>query len=227
MQRATALLPFAPLAVAAALVPLIASHAGLLISIAAGVIEACNPYAPDCVSISKASREMPANAVFKMLMLPYCVMMMAYWHRLGAALDAKAITQWRRGITPCGMIAAACLSLYVLALGVEGDEFRLLRKIGVVLAFTLTYMAQLLLGRCLWRHRADWPNAIPLLMLQWSLLVTMLLMGLVTVYLDATMADYDRYEDAFEWWLAILLYLYFASTAALPRLTGTSHTTTG
>ena len=108
--------------------------------------------------------------------------------------------------------------LYTLALGEVGDGFRLLRRIGVVLAFAFTFIAQVMFTRCvreLARRDGDarWHRFYGWMM---RLLGLLLVVGVVSVVLDALLADgYDTMEDAFEWWMALLLNAYFVLVALL------------
>ena len=51
-----------------------------------------------------------------------------------------------------GLVAAIALAAYTLALGHEGEGFNLTRRIGVVLYFSLTYIALLLISSALRDH---------------------------------------------------------------------------
>jgi hypothetical protein len=57
----------------------------------------------------------------------------------------------------------------------------------------------------------------------WLLCLLLLLLGLLTVLLDAWDGSwYDTIEDAFEWWLALLLQLNFLFGYLLWRQAGFS-----
>ena len=53
-----------------------------------------------------------------------------------------------------------------------------------------------------------------------GLCVTALAVGLVTIVLDLVISNYDDYEDAFEWILALLVHLYFLVTVVTWKNTG-------
>lgn len=99
-----------------------------------------------------------------------------------------------------GCTAAIFLILYTAALG-EGESFRFMRRAGATLAFTLTYLAQLLLT-CLIGELAREKNNENLI--RWhqrllSISLFMLLIGVISLILDAVLGtNYDRMEDAFE-----------------------------
>lgn len=201
------------LCLGAALLPLCVTHLSLAFAVSAGELASCNPYGPDCVSISRAGRQPASILFFKSLMLPYVLVVTALWMALARRLSGILAGPSRR----LGIVAAVFLGVYVLALGVKGDEWQLARKIGVVLAFTLTYLAQLYLLRDLRRGEA-YRQRMPagLFRAQEALLLLMLAIGMASVGMDLLMHDYDRVENAVEWWLALMLYGFFASLAGLP-----------
>ncbi|MGO1461982.1 MAG: hypothetical protein ACTHYN_07900 [Marinobacter sp.] len=100
-----------------------------------------------------------------------------------------------------GLVAAVALAAYTLALGHEGEGFNLTRRIGVVLYFSLTYIALLLISSAL-RDHPRWHRSGNRLL--WLSEVT-LAVGIVSVILSAVAPDlYSRIDNAFEWVLALL-----------------------
>ena len=91
---------------------------------------------------------MPEFLWFKLTMIPAAGLIIAYWRQMSVWIQSLDIPHHTIG--PLGQIAGIFLILYILALGIEGDVFRLQRRIGVILYFTLTYLAQLLLVARLW-----------------------------------------------------------------------------
>ena len=150
-------------------------------------------------------------------MLPAAAIIAAYWwfnHGWLAALQRRAgqggaaANGWMLAL---GLLACLGLVLYVTVLGEAGEAWARQRRAGAVLFFSFTYLAQLLLlaqvGR-LGERRP--PLRHWLLPAMWLLCLLLLLLGLLTVLLDAwNGAWYDTIEDAFEWWLALLLQLNF------------------
>lgn len=215
--------PLYSLAWAAALLPFIATHTSYLLAAGMGHVEWCVPYWDSCTSISATGRLMPEKLWFRASMIPAALVTLLFWWQSA---------RWRRDAGPCrfplslklmpwlGSIAAVCLILYTLALGEEGETSRFIRRIGVVLAFAFTYLAQLLLTRLL----GDLARVRQSKSLQrwhyilFALSMILLAAGMLSVVLDAWLGlDYDRYEDAFEWNLALLLNLYFAGFAWCSR----------
>lgn len=208
------------LAWAAALIPLIATHISYVIAASAGHVEWCVPYWDSCTSISATGREMPEKLWFRSSMiLAVLVTIMLWWcaalwrRRAGPSRHSLAL----RCMPLLGTLAGVSLTIYILALGEQGEAYRFLRRLGVVLGFAFTYMSQLLLTRLL-GELARQRNELHLLRWYHRLFLLNILLlgvGILSVILDAILGtDYDRFEDAFEWIMALLLNLYFAGLAA-------------
>lgn len=189
-----------------ALVPIVAIHSTYLVSAVQGHVPWCFPYFESCTSISATGRHGAAYFLFKGTMIPAAMLLMAFWYlayrwlrSLGDSRNAG------RSIFVIGMLGALFLIVYTVALGASGDNFRLQRRIGIICYFTFTYLSQLLL---VWRmgHCRMQDATRPWL---FGLCMTTLSIGVTTLVLDAVIDNYDDYEDAFEWILALLVHLYF------------------
>ena len=104
-----------------------------------------------------------------------------------------------------GLIAALALLVYTIALGAVGDNFQVTRRIGIIFFFTFTYLNQLLIIYRLYKYEIEDPTKS----MQLALSAVILGIGLTTLLLDANLSNYDEYEDAFEWILALLLHINF------------------
>jgi uncharacterized membrane protein YhdT len=202
-----------PVALLAALLPFLAVHLAYLAAAAAGDVPWCLPYIDSCTSISATGREPPASFLFRALMLPSAVIMMAYWwfnHAWLAALGrqhGRYRAAGNHAMLALGLLACTGLVLYVAVLGEAGDVWRAQRRAGTVLFFSFTFLAQLLLVAQL-RHLAPQLPGVPRWLPAAMLLVCVILLalGVLTVVLDVwDGAWYDTIEDAFEWVLALLL----------------------
>ncbi len=194
----------------AAALPALTIHACLLASAAEGFLELCNPYWADCVSVSRTGRHGLGYFLFKAGMIPSTLMLGVFWQRY--AIELHSI--WGIRYTPVivvGWAASLSLFIYSLALGHTGDAFYLLRRFGVVLFVALTFIVQVKLGQAL--------AAIPGLAqrgknsLRFSAVILFIAIG--SLVLDAWLGgNYDRIENAFEWWLIMLLIVHLAYFAA-------------
>lgn len=212
-----------PIALLAALVPFLGVHVTYWVAASYGLVDWCNPYLDSCTSISATGREPPASYIFRATMLPSAVLMMAYWwlnHAWLGQLGARPGT--RHWMLALGLLACIGLILYVTVLGEAGDVWRRQRRIGTVLFFSFTYLAQLMFLAQL-RALRDRLTMLPpaLLSAMWTLCVALLLTGVLTVVLDAwDEAYYDTVEDAFEWVLTLLLQSNFLLGYFVWRIAG-------
>ena len=204
-----------------ALLPFLTTHTSYLIAASQGHVEWCIPYWDACASISATGRQMPEKLWFKLGMIPSALFTMMFWRQLSRWFTGTVISdqkRWYDAMQVVGILAAVSLVGYTLALGEEGDTFRFIRRTGVILAFALTYLAQLLATYLLGQYARELSN--PKLNLQQQRLMTLLLsllgVGIVSVMLQGLLGDnYDRHEDGFEWIMALMLNLWFAGTARL------------
>lgn len=204
-----------PVALLAALVPFFAVHATYLVAASHGTVDWCNPYIDSCTSISATGRKPPASYLFRALMLPSAVLMMAYWWLNYTWLDslyrsaASAGPRANGWMLALGLLACIGLIMYVTVLGERGDAWRFQRRAGTVLFFSFTFIAQLLLWSQL--SKLELPGLSPAVLHgMWSLCAILLAAGLLTVILNAwDEVWYESVEDAFEWVLTLLLQSNF------------------
>ncbi len=194
------------LALATGLWPIIWIHATYLLAAAEGHVPWCFPYIDSCTSISATGRHGLAWWLFKATMLPYAVLLLLFWRAMADELiqlgDHRAAAAWIRGM---GTVAAIFLVVYTVALGAVGDFFQLQRRIGIILYFSMTAFSQLLFT---WRlGRLGIPDGTR----TWHLGICygFLSIGVFSLILDASIPNYDDYEDAFEWVLALIMHGYF------------------
>ncbi len=206
MKRAGIWVTLIPLA--AGLLPIIGIHTAYVISAWEGFVPWCFPYIDSCSSISATGRHGIAYFLFKGTMIPSAGLLIIYWlltSRWLAHLGDRS--RYNTIIPAIGVIGALFLVVYVVALGAAGDDFRLQRRIGVIVYFTFTYLAQLML---VWRLGTTGsvkvePTRTLLMVISYLLLAT----GLLTLLLDAIIDNYNDYDDAFEWVLALFIHIYF------------------
>ena len=203
------------------LLPILAINGIYLVAALQGHVPWCMPYWDSCSSISATGRSGAGFYLFKGLMIPAAVLLAINWLVCRAWIAARfdALRSRDNWMLAAGVVAAVCLVLYVVALGAAGDAMRLQRRIGVILYFTLTYLAQLLLASRL-RNAAEPHDTDPLVSWQLRLAGLILAIGLLTLALDLTLPNYDDYEDAFEWIIALLVHVNFLLIAKHMARTG-------
>lgn len=215
-------IPLAWLAWCAALLPLLTTHTTYLVAASYGLVDWCVPYWDSCTSISATGRQLPAKIIFKLGMIPAALLTALLWWALwqwGLNMGVRS-SKWMPAL---GIIAALSLILYTLALGEVGDSYRMLRRIGVVFAFALTFIAQVLFTRQTLMLSLRHPDFEFARDYRWMLRLQLILLsiGMVSVILDGVLGDaYDAIEDAFEWWMALLLNGYFVLVARMLQKSG-------
>ena len=203
-------------ALACALLPFAGVHVAYWLSESAGHVPSCFPYLDSCTSISATGRHPPASFVFRATMLPSAMLMMVHW-LLHAQFLRETGHSMRRyfSIVVLGVTASLGLILYVTVLGEIGDLLRTQRRIGTVLFFSFTFLAQLLLASTL--RKMSEQIALGASKTGKRMLIVcqvMLAIGVCSVAVQAYDPDlHDRIEDAVEWQLALLLQLNFLLSA--------------
>lgn len=200
----------ASFALLTAALPFLCVHLSYLLAAWYGQVPWCVPYWDSCTSISATGREMPAKLVFKLLMMPAAMCAIAFWWLVRQWL-LQRLRRHSRSVWLLGSVAAAFLMLYVVALG-ESNEYRWARQSGVILFFSLSYVAQLVsLYHALHERRQLQAKELRVCMRQLQLASLMLAIGIGSVLLDLLHPRYDDMEDAVEWILMLGLVLQFAS----------------
>ncbi|MBY5922480.1 hypothetical protein [Ferrimonas balearica] len=185
----------------AALLPLVTTHLSYGVSLWEEQIPACIPYWADCVSISRTGRYGSAYWLFKSLMLPACVLLWWFWWQSEGWLRQQGL-KVSRVMMPLALLASLALATYTLTLGHANDHFAVLRRIGVAGFILCTYLVQVSVGASLYQSPV-WRWAGSRVLALGTLIV---LIALLTLVLDLALEqDYEQWEDAFEWWLFLLL----------------------
>lgn len=185
------------------ILPILAINTNYLIAASEGYVPWCVPYWDSCTSISATGREGFSFFFFKATMIPMAFLYMWYW-----VLTKKNLIRFGyRGsaIPSLGIVASLALLCYAVVLGMVGDGFQLTRRIGIIFFFGFTYLSQLLVLNRTTALKIPDPSR------RWQLwlCVVILFLGILTLFLDILLDNYDDYEDAFEWVLSLLLHCNF------------------
>ncbi|MDM7861727.1 hypothetical protein QTP81_14085 [Alteromonas sp. ASW11-36] len=200
-----------------ALLPTLTVHITWPVAAATGALHWCNPYWSHCHSISATGREVPQFYIFKLLMLPSAALMLAYWTLMRRWLVSELRLPGRKIslIYWLGIIACVSLIMYTLTLGAVGDLYALPRRMGVVGYFAFTAFAHLLLLNVL----APQFNAATIYKAGYRFLYgvcsLLLLLGVTSALLGFVWPPYDNWDNAFEWWFAVLMVCQFAAVSLL------------
>ncbi len=193
----------------AALMPAVTIHLCFVLAASHGHVPWCNPYWDSCVSISATGRQSPESYVFRGLMIPTGVVFMVYWLLAHAWLKAlgSGRSALRHAVLVLGVAGAAGLIWYTTVLGSEGRVFFIQRRAGVTSFYIMTVLAQCLLTvevlALARRGTTGVSRAVRRLMAALALVIVVA--GLVSLVLSAAVPAFDRVEDAFEWWITVLI----------------------
>lgn len=213
-------LKLSSIALLVAALPFAAVHISYLLSAWQGYVEWCVPYWQGCTSISGTGRQGAAYFVFKGLMIPGAVLMGFYWwlNHQWLLLQGDSDQRQRRLILILGLIASAGLILYCVVLGSIGDIYRTQRRIGVVLYFGLTFLAQLLMTYRL--SKLTQPALRGAYLCQLTICSGMWGLGIVHLIFEILAPDLDAIDDIIEWNFALLMMTYYGSSYWVWRYRG-------
>ncbi len=210
-------LSFVPLVVA--LLPLAAIHLCYLLAAHLGHVPWCLPYVDSCTSISATGRQGPESQVFRAAIMPSGALMLVYWilvHEWFKTLGNRMVVV-RRIMLGLGLVAGLGMIAYAAVLGEIGEGHRLARRIGVTLFYAFTVLAQLLMAIQVETVARVRPSLILLRTSRALLAVSAatILVALASFLFWAFIEHYGRVEDAFAWWVTLLILLqplvaYFA-----------------
>lgn len=203
------------LAIILTLLPLLASNGAYLLSAYEGYVPWCNPYIDGCTTISRAARSGDSIFLFRATMIAYGVVLIGFWiyskHWLnilhGQPTKIAHVILW------LGITGAISLIIYIDFLGTTGEVNRFMRRHGVMIFFTLTPLAQLLMLNQHYNIMNNNPKAsinVKALQYQLVILLLMLLIGIISILLNLTQNKTYETENIVEWNFSLLLTLYFA-----------------
>lgn len=116
----------------AAVLPLVTINICYLVSISLDHLPACIPYISGCTSVSSTGRLPPESLIFRAGMLPLAVVVLLVWRRCATFLELGGQSGVRlTSIRLLGVAAALSLVLYTVTLGLAGNEYKILRRIGI------------------------------------------------------------------------------------------------
>ena len=202
------------LALIITVLPFLASHAVYLLSAYQGFIPWCLPYIDGCTTISQAARSGNSIFIYRATMMVYGVLLIWFWiyaqHWLN--LLYGNITKIARIILWLGIVGAIFLIIYIDFLGTTGEVNRFMRRYGIMVFFTCTPLAQLLLLKQHFNILPSLPEGTlkpRVLQYQLVVLLLMLLIGIISTSLDATQSKTYESENIVEWTFSLLLTMYF------------------
>jgi len=147
-------------------------------------------------------------------MIAYAVLLIWFWimtkqwlsQLYGHTTKAAHIITW------LGIIGAIFLIIYIDFLGTTGEINRFMRRHGIMIFFTFTPLAQLLLLNQHYKYLpflAEKNTFLPVLRYQLIVLILMLMIGITSIVLDIAQIKTDEVENIVEWNFSLLLNMYF------------------
>jgi hypothetical protein len=185
----------------------------------------CNPLIDGCVSISRAARQGLPNHLFRALLIPGAVLQAAVWWLVAAwlrSLGGPALLRLR-WVAWFGVAAGAFLVLYGAFLGTEGAWYQWLRRWVVVFYFGFTCACMVIVGTAVRRAAIAIGRLHAGARVLLALCLALPLLGAANQLAPVVGADavaVDHFENATEWWAALVFTLFFGALAALWRQTG-------
>lgn len=139
------------LSLAMAILPLLTFNVCYVIAAVLQHVLACIPYLEGCTSVSSTGRAAPESLLFKTGMYASAVVYLMLWQGVAKSLRAKGVKFFASGVLrACSIVAVLSLVLYALTIGLQEQEYRVLRRIGIngfALGNFLTQLAFVLLYR--------------------------------------------------------------------------------
>lgn len=204
------------LALLTGLLPFCVVNLAYIGSAAAGHLGWCFPYLQGCTSISATGRYGLSYFFFKAGMIPAAIVMGMFWLACRRWLLTLGDVDGRmvRAMAYLGCISAAFLILYTIFLGSKGDAYNFMRRTGVIVYFSFSYLAQLMLLARLKHLRAAQIIDIPLYITKgkMAVVVAMLVLGLGSIPISNFVVDKHQPENAVEWCYALLMVSYYFFT---------------
>ena len=202
------------LALILTILPFLTSNAVYLLSAYEGFIPWCIPYIEGCTTISQAARSGNSIFIYRASMIAYGILLIWFWiyaqHWLNLLYGHT--TKVARIILWLGIIGAIFLIIYIDFLGTTGEVNRFMRRYGIMIFFTFTPLAQLLLLK---QHYKILPSISAgtikpaALKFQLIVLLLMLMIGILSTLLDVSHNKTYQSENIVEWNFSLLLNMYF------------------
>ncbi|MEJ2139759.1 MAG: hypothetical protein P8Y61_09975 [Gammaproteobacteria bacterium] len=198
-----------------AVLPIFTVSVCYFLSASAGFIPACMPLLEGCTTVSSAGRYGPAYFLFKAGIIPTAILLAAFWplcRRWFLSLGYPDSTGLRAMVW-LGVISAVFLVVYAAALGSSGELYKFMRRSGVTIHFSFSYLAQVLLLNRVWYERGRLGQGqigagIAISMVTVSLL--MFALGLYSLPVGQLIPDpKDVLINVIEWNFALLLFGWY------------------
>ena len=202
------------LALIITILPLLTTNGVYLLSAYEGFIPWCIPYIDGCTTISQAARSGNSIFIYRAAMIAYGVLLIGFWIYAQQWLNLLYghTTKIARIILWLGIVGAIFLIIYIDFLGTTGEVNRFMRRYGIMIFFTFTPLAQLLMLEQHYNILPSLPDdAIKPRVLKYQLFVLLLMLtiAIISTTLEATQNKTYESENIVEWNFSLLLNMYF------------------
>jgi hypothetical protein len=186
-----------------------------LVGISYGNVESCFPYIQGCLNITDAGIYSPEGYVFRGGMITACAFFIVWWgiSHQWLKLQLTGHDTRIRIMSTLGVIAT--LGLIVATAVLIPDRKAIAwtpHVIGAMLFFTLSFAAQALMTYLVYRPELKSVVTSKSRIAKLIIVKIQALMIFTFLYLELTDGS-ESIRSAIEWWLALLIALYFLSTA--------------
>jgi len=202
------------LALIITILPLLTTNGVYLLSAYQGFIPWCIPYIDGCTTISQAARSGNSIFIYRATMIIYGVLLIGFWIYAQQWLNLLYghTTKIAHIILWLGIVGAIFLIIYIDFLGTTGEVNRFMRRYGIMIFFTFTPLAQLLMLEQHYNILPSLPDGTikpAVLKYQLFVLLLMLIIAIISTTLEATQNKTYESENIVEWNFSLLLNMYF------------------
>jgi hypothetical protein len=196
------------------ILPLLSTNGVYLLSAYQGFIPWCLPYIDGCTTISQAARSGNSIFIYRATMIIYGVLLIGFWIYAQQWLNLLYghTTRIAHIILWLGIVGAIFLIIYIDFLGTTGEVNRFMRRYGIMIFFTFTPLAQLLMLEQHYNILPSLPDGTikpAVLKYQLFVLLLMLIIAIISTTLEATQNKTYESENIVEWNFSLLLNIYF------------------
>ena len=181
------------------LLPFIAIHLSLILSIQNDFLDFCYPYVDGCYSISRAARQPYSITLFKILMIISAGFLFFLWQRIFNKEKNKSPIL-------IGKIGSLFLVIYVVALGNDGFIYEFMRRIGVFIFYIFTLTSQWIFTFSQGIKRTKFSININLLKFT---SFSQILLFILAIPFFLIIKNDGSIENIFEWWITLFITIWF------------------
>ena len=181
------------------LLPFLAIHLSLILSIQNDYLAPCYPYIDGCYSISRAARQPYSIIIFKFLMITSAGLLFFLWQRI---FDKEK----NKSPILIGQIGSLFLAIYVIALGNDGFIYEFMRRIGVFIFYIFTLISQWIFSFSQTIKRIKLSNNINLLKFT---SLSQILLFILAIPFFLIIENDGFIENIFEWWITLFITIWF------------------